>query len=75
MKDLVIKLIIYCTFVLKLRNVESTTLFPNKQMSIVKNEGFLIHIVHQHNFKLQKCSLTLEGKEMIGDFLQFMIRN
>uniref|UniRef100_A0A336MRI0 CSON003013 protein n=1 Tax=Culicoides sonorensis TaxID=179676 RepID=A0A336MRI0_CULSO len=55
------KLIIFgLLLVISTKNDVESVIFPNKQMSIVKNQGFFMYIVHQSTFKLEKCSLKLE---------------
>lgn len=40
-----------------------STIFPRKDLSIVRGQGFLAHLVHPVTFgKLTKCNLVLEGK-------------
>ncbi|XP_063701375.1 uncharacterized protein LOC134831550 [Culicoides brevitarsis] len=52
-------LALLCLSLSFVNNVQSV-IFPNKEFSIVKNEGFLTHLVHPASFKLTKCSLQLE---------------
>lgn len=67
-----IKLLIFCTF--NFDNVQSV-LFPSKQnIPIVKNEGFLVHLVHPIKFNLHKCSVKLEGTALQRSFDHFGVK-